>query len=54
MTKLLTIGQMAHLNNISEQTLRLYDKMGLLSPPPPAAMKTVIAITPRSRVPFWI
>lgn len=28
----LTIGKMAKLNNISEQTLRLYDKMGLLSP----------------------
>ncbi len=28
----LSIGQMAHLNHISEQTLRLYDKMGLLSP----------------------
>lgn len=28
----LTIGKMAKLNHISEQTLRLYDKMGLLSP----------------------
>ena len=28
----LTIGQMAKLNQISEQTLRLYDKKGLLSP----------------------
>jgi len=28
----LTIGQMAKLNNISEQTLRLYDKMGLFTP----------------------
>ncbi|MEG0911589.1 MAG: MerR family transcriptional regulator [Ruthenibacterium sp.] len=28
----LTIGQMAALNHISEQTLRLYDKLGLLSP----------------------
>ncbi len=28
----LTIGKMAKLNKISEQTLRLYDKMGLLSP----------------------
>lgn len=28
----LTIGQMAKLNNISEQTLRLYDKIGLLKP----------------------
>lgn len=28
----LTIGQMARLNHISEQTLRLYDKNGLLSP----------------------
>ncbi|HCL02840.1 MAG TPA: MerR family transcriptional regulator [Lachnoclostridium phytofermentans] len=28
----LTIGQMAKLNHISEQTLRLYDKIGLLSP----------------------
>lgn len=28
----LTIGRMANLNNISEQTLRLYDKMGLLKP----------------------
>lgn len=28
----LTIGQMAKLNNISEQTLRLYDKLDLLTP----------------------
>ncbi|MBN7771758.1 MerR family transcriptional regulator [Clostridium aminobutyricum] len=28
----LTVGQMAKLNCISEQTLRLYDKIGLLSP----------------------
>lgn len=28
----LTVGQMARLNNISEQTLRLYDKMELLKP----------------------
>lgn len=28
----LTIGQMAQLNSISEQTLRLYDKIGLLKP----------------------
>lgn len=28
----LTIGRMASLNNISEQTLRLYDKMDLLKP----------------------
>lgn len=28
----LTIGQMAELNRISEQTLRLYDKLGLLKP----------------------
>lgn len=28
----LTIGRMAKLNHISEQTLRLYDRMGLLSP----------------------
>ncbi|WP_371363217.1 hypothetical protein SRRS_41640 [Sporomusa rhizae] len=28
----LTIGEMAKLNHISEQTLRLYDKMGLLQP----------------------
>ncbi|SFO04402.1 MerR family transcriptional regulator [Proteiniclasticum ruminis] len=27
-----TIGQMAKLNHISEQTLRLYDRMGLLKP----------------------
>ena len=30
--KKMTIGQMAHLNHISEQTLRLYDKEGLFSP----------------------
>lgn len=30
--RLLTVGQMAALNHISEQTLRLYDRMGLLSP----------------------
>lgn len=29
---MLTIGKMAELNNISDQTLRLYDKMGLLKP----------------------
>ena len=28
----LTIGQMTKLNNITEQTLRLYDKIGLLKP----------------------
>ena len=28
----LTVGEMAKLNHISEQTLRLYDKRGLLSP----------------------
>ena len=28
----LTIGQMAELNHISEQTLRLYDREGLLKP----------------------
>ena len=28
----LTIGQMAKLNQVSEQTLRLYDKEGLLVP----------------------
>lgn len=30
--QLLTIGQMAKLNHISEQTLRLYDKLQLFSP----------------------
>ena len=30
--KKMTIGQMAALNHISEQTLRLYDREGLLSP----------------------
>lgn len=30
--KPLTIGRMASLNHISEQTLRLYDKIGLLKP----------------------
>lgn len=30
--KKLTIGQMAKINHISEQTLRLYDKEGLVSP----------------------
>ncbi|MDO4552483.1 MAG: helix-turn-helix domain-containing protein [Bacillota bacterium] len=30
--ELLTIGKMSKINGISEQTLRLYDKMGLLSP----------------------
>ena len=34
MENYLTIGQMAKLNRISEQTLRLYEKKGLL---PPAA-----------------
>lgn len=28
----LSVGQMAKLNSISEQTLRLYDKMGVLTP----------------------
>ena len=28
----LTIGQMAKLNRISQQTLRLYDREGLLRP----------------------
>ena len=27
-----TIGKMAKLNNVTEQTLRLYDKMGLFKP----------------------
>ena len=31
-TKKLTIGQMAKLNHITKQTLRLYDKKGLLKP----------------------
>lgn len=30
--ELLNIGQMAKLNHISKQTLRLYDKLGLLTP----------------------
>ena len=30
--KELSIGQMARLNGLSEQTLRLYDKAGLFSP----------------------
>ena len=30
--QLLTIGQMARLNHVSEQTLRLYDNIGLFSP----------------------
>lgn len=30
--KKMTIGQMARMNHISEQTLRLYDREGLLSP----------------------
>ena len=30
--KHLTVGQMAALNHVSEQTLRLYDRLGLLSP----------------------
>ncbi len=30
--RLLTVGQMAALNHVSEQTLRLYDRLGLLSP----------------------
>lgn len=30
--RLLTVGQMAGLNHVSEQTLRLYDRLGLLSP----------------------
>jgi DNA-binding transcriptional MerR regulator len=29
---LLSIGKMARLNNVSEQTLRLYDRIGLLKP----------------------
>ena len=29
---MLTIGKMAKLNNISDQTLRLYDRIGLLKP----------------------
>jgi DNA-binding transcriptional MerR regulator len=28
----LTIGQMARINHISEQTLRLYDRMDILKP----------------------
>lgn len=27
-----TIGKMAKLNNVTERTLRLYDKMGLFKP----------------------
>ena len=30
--KRLTVGEMARLNHISEQTLRLYDREGLFSP----------------------
>ena len=29
---LLTVGEMARLNHVSEQTLRLYDREGLLCP----------------------
>ena len=29
---LLSIGEMAELNNISRQALRLYDRIGLLAP----------------------
>ena len=32
LSKKLTIGQFAHFNNISEQTLRYYDQIGLLHP----------------------
>ena len=32
MAERLTIGQMAKLNHVSEQTLRLYDKFGIFSP----------------------
>ena len=28
----LTIGKMAKINGVSEQTLRLYDRMGLVEP----------------------
>ena len=45
----LTIGQMAELNHVSEQALRLYDREGLGSrstPTPPPATAT---ITSRSR-----
>lgn len=30
--ELLKIGEMAKINNVSEQTLRLYDRLGILSP----------------------
>ena len=30
--KHLSVGEMAKLNHVSEQTLRLYDRMGLLCP----------------------
>lgn len=30
--RFLTVGQMAKLNHVSDQTLRLYDRIGLLSP----------------------
>ena len=44
----LTIGQMAELNHVSEQTLRLYDREGLMKPRSPA---TVIITSPNP--PGW-
>ncbi len=51
--KELSIGQMARLNGLSEQTLRLYDKAGLFSPMyRDAETATVTMIS--ARAPSWI
>lgn len=50
--KKMTIGQMAKMNHISEQTLRLYDREGLLSPLG-GMRKTDTGITTSVRAPSW-
>lgn len=49
----LSIGQMAKLNNISVQTLRYYEKMGLLSPKWVDAGASTVIMTLSSPV-LWI
>lgn len=51
--KKMTIGQMARMNHISEQTLRLYDREGLLSLWD-GTKKTATAIMTSARAPSWI
>lgn len=50
----LSIGQMARINHISIQTLRLYDKMGAAKAGSSRCRIQVTGITVSFSVPSWI